>query len=282
MCALLIFFFGYNVEFPGAGRGDRCSGRVLNADGTAIDDKTYWRLQLSSLLNTATLSNHAKAVLSYSKNVSHYPNIQPFDAGQRSTVWDYYTPTVSCPNLQRIGRVGDGGKWLCALRELQKKKTCVVYSYGVSIDASFEEELLLQTNCTIFAFDPSTGDLPHPVYSSKRQWAGWRNSRIFFHKIALGTHSGRSDIHMLTENIFDTMKRLNHAYVDVLKIDVEGFEWELFRSLARRGSRDASTSSSKVSGTGDAQAALSFPFGQLLIELHYQSMQGKLIDTSSQ
>ena len=286
VCVLLMGLMGlsiythmHHVWFPGAGTssGSRC---VSSSNG---DDKKYWRGQLASLVDTAVLSNHALKLHSYSKNASSYPDILPFDAGQRSVVWDYYPPTVSCPDVQRIGRVGDGGKWICALRDLEKQKNCVVYSYGVSIDASFEEELLLRTNCKIYSFDPTIGGLPHAVYTSTRQWEQWKNHRIFFHKVALDSHSGKSGVHMLTESIFDTMNRLNHTYIDVLKIDIEGFEWKLFGSFAKSRVRDSSSEmmGARNAGVFSAEGSESFPFGQLLIELHYQSMHGKLKISSS-
>lgn len=202
-------------------------------------------------------------------------------------VWDLYPPEISCPDLKRIGRVGDGGKWICGLSswiELLSRdgsdetyvestinlnalnsvgnnnngarSKCVVYSFGISVDSSFEEELLLTTDCTIYGFDPSIGSLPKPNIYSEEEWHNLQRHRIFFHKAGLSEFSGKLSILGLVQSINDIMYQYNHTFIDILKIDVEGAEWEIFKHLFPE------------SGPKD----ISRRVGQLLIELHYDTM----------
>lgn len=47
---------------------------------------------------------------------------------------DFFLPAFSCPHeLERIGALGDGGKWVCGLSQLQEKEDCIVYSVGTSL-----------------------------------------------------------------------------------------------------------------------------------------------------
>ena len=44
---------------------------------------------------------------------------------------DFFPPAFFCPHeLERVGELGDGGKWVCGLSQLQEKEDCVVYSVG--------------------------------------------------------------------------------------------------------------------------------------------------------
>jgi hypothetical protein len=75
---------------------------------------------------------------------------------------------------------------------------------------------------------------------------------------------------MLIETLTDTMKRLGHDYIDILKVDIEGDEWGVFAALiAELGSKQEGADPEDAEGGGPG---LQFPFGQLLIELHYKDM----------
>jgi len=44
--------------------------------------------------------------------------------------------------MERIGRMGDGGKWVCGMslyEEIPAEKPCVIYSFGVQTESSFGE-----------------------------------------------------------------------------------------------------------------------------------------------
>ena len=46
-------------------------------------------------------------------------------------VGDFFPPAFNCPHeRERIGILGDGGKWVCGLSRLTDKRDCVVYSFG--------------------------------------------------------------------------------------------------------------------------------------------------------
>ena len=45
----------------------------------------------------------------------------------------FFPPSFQCPHeVERIGSLGDGGKWTCGLSRLQHKPDCLVYSFGES------------------------------------------------------------------------------------------------------------------------------------------------------
>ena len=47
---------------------------------------------------------------------------------------DFFIPSFQCPHhVERIGVLGDGGKWVCGVERLAKQEKCVIYSFGSSI-----------------------------------------------------------------------------------------------------------------------------------------------------
>ncbi|CAL8097743.1 unnamed protein product [Orchesella dallaii] len=162
-----------------------------------------------------------------------------FFNGSIATIWKLLTPSYTCPyGLTRVGRDGDGGKWVCGVERLTTgAEPCVTYSFGVSGDSSFEADLLQRTNCIIYAYDPTVQSIGKPLTPN--------NPRVKFHQVGIGfmdTTQGN------LRTLKSLMKSNGHEWIDILKIDVEGSEYpSLFRVM------------------DDFQT---IPFGQLLIEVH--------------
>ncbi len=146
------------------------------------------------------------------------------DLGDLRRIWDFYTPDYNCPFLkERVGRLGDGGKWVCGLRYLLQTRPCLVYSLGSAGDASFEEQLLSRTPCDVHTFDPNLS-----AETQAQMQASLPD--LNFHAVGLGRSSGPlkslSDGGM--HSFEEVMAALGHAWVDVLKVDIEGHEWDMF------------------------------------------------------
>jgi len=76
---------------------------------------------------------------------------------------DNWEPFFTCQQERRIGRWGDGGKWVCDPYQItQNKQSCLVYSIGSNNDFSFEEGVLhdVSPECEIHTFDSTIGDQP--------------------------------------------------------------------------------------------------------------------------
>jgi hypothetical protein len=44
---------------------------------------------------------------------------------------DLFVPAFRCPHhLERVGVIGDGGKWACGVARVAKQDKCVIYSFG--------------------------------------------------------------------------------------------------------------------------------------------------------
>lgn len=147
--------------------------------------------------------------------------------GQPANVWlqDNWEPNFTCLHERRVGRWGDGGKWVCdphriARRAEHSHQPCLVYSVGSNNDFSFEEAVLrdVSPTCEIHTFDPTIGDHPSNLPA---------NGKISFHPWGLAQADSGD---------FKTMATIRtelghvHRQVDILKIDCEGCEWDTYKS----------------------------------------------------
>jgi hypothetical protein len=137
-----------------------------------------------------------------------------------TTSGDFFIPAFQCPHrVERIGTLGDGGKWVCGLDRVAKQEKCVVYSFGpfllsfcffpplilppgINNDSSFESSLLRRApSCEIWGYDYSVKSVrPFSLFVLRRirdshackQWGPEINNntelskRTHFHPWALG------------------------------------------------------------------------------------------------
>ena len=159
-------------------------------------------------------------------------------------VWgDPFRAFYPCPMQEKMGSVGDGGKWVCSKDALLSTPGCVVYSMGSNGDTSFEQAMLRDTACTVHTFDPTLNDT---TAGSVRAVPG-----LHFQGIGLshtdGEHVFKNQAQPV-KTLQTIMTDLNHTWIDVLKVDIERHEWPVLKSWLL--------------------AYDVLPFTQLLIELH--------------
>jgi len=198
------------------------------------------------------------------------------------TVWDFFPPAFFCPHeLERVGDLGDGGKWVCGLSQLQEKEDCVVYSIGPPADASFEAELLARTrHCQLFIFDHTSSSLPRGLpthatsparfdefyapldalnYDDKLDYWDSRHilQRAHFkpYRIAGFDAHGAGDTPK-TYTLESLMRQNGHTHIDVLKIDLEGWEFDTLTTFLMPGPEFT-----------DERPRIP-PVSQMLLELH--------------
>uniref|UniRef100_A0A914QNZ2 Methyltransferase domain-containing protein n=1 Tax=Panagrolaimus davidi TaxID=227884 RepID=A0A914QNZ2_9BILA len=149
-------------------------------------------------------------------------------------LYNILTPEAFCPNLIRLGRSGDGGKWICNPFVLMNlEHPCIFYSFGLNNEVSFEQELLniTKNKCKHIAVD-----------ADKQQLStlnALQTSIVLQAKILTKTKNSTTD-----KSFIDILKHFNTNYIDLLKIDIEGWEHTIIDQL------------------------LSVPICQILIEIH--------------
>jgi len=126
----------------------------------------------------------------------------------------HYEMDFVCPLERRIGKQGDGGKWICDPHRIAKQPSCLVYSVGSNNDFSFEQAVHrnISPNCEIHTFD--FGD-----YAQGAELAG---GNIQYHRVGVGI-----DNPPRFKSILTLVKELGHEnrVIDIFKIDCEGCEW---------------------------------------------------------
>jgi hypothetical protein len=141
---------------------------------------------------------------------------------------------AECSSKRCIGGEcgADDSKIACGVEEL--KDGCIIYSIGGDNQWDFERDLLQKTPCEIHTFD-CTGDI------SRFQVPA--HPRLFFHHVCLSATSIKADPPMDDQGkctgkgmcgdawtLLEMQQKLNHTRIDLLKIDVEGWEWPLLES----------------------------------------------------
>ncbi|KAI1860255.1 uncharacterized protein JN550_011633 [Neoarthrinium moseri] len=218
----------------------------------------YEKLALAERLWKQTIENR-KQMLDESGSGRTFPDgyIYPYN------VWDFARPSFFCPHdMERVGTLGDGGKVVCGMSRYEKTSPgpsseqniappLIVYSFGVNDDSSFEARLLERTNAEIWGYDYSVDAWAKDIRRSQL-------SRAHFKKAGLGKKTDeKSNPPFYT--VQDLMHANGHNYVDIVKMDIEGFEFDVLSSLT----------AFLRSTTGDNDNTTStIPFGQLLVEIH--------------
>lgn len=153
--------------------------------------------------------------------------------------FDLFSPFIECPykqELTRFGGQGDGGKLVC--QGMLKSPDCVVYSLGSHNNYRFEQDILDKTNCTVVTFDCT-------IDGRKL------GPRHVFSKLCLGSQSKMEEDPQNWTTLSAAMERFGHKQLDLLKIDIEGAEYDVI---------------------GDWDQSSSELPRQLAIEIHYSGI----------
>ena len=163
-----------------------------------------------------------------------------------STLFDHVKVEKDwCHSVTKLGGKGDGSKQICNLEDI--RGPCVIYSFGGSTNAHFEiDARRLLPQCEVHTFDPTPGIIEKmsPVTSMHG---------IQYHAVGVGSHRwtarmGTTPVEI--DSVLSIMRQLNHSFVDIFKIDVEGAEYDSLNPLLFN------------------DCALLPPIGQIQIEVH--------------
>lgn len=129
----------------------------------------------------------------------------------------------------------------------------IVYSVGIGEDISFDLSIIDTHGCKVFAFDPTPKSI-----SYVRQNVKLNNENFAFYDFGLSAKSGFVDFYLPKnqdhvsgsyinqenidvgqkvtvemKSIQDTAELLGHKRIDVLKMDIEGAEYEVLTSVLK-------------------------------------------------
>lgn len=144
-------------------------------------------------------------------------NIRKLNGNQIADLYFSYIETTQffCQHILRIGRITDGGWNVCHDQMLKMKSPCIVYSFGVFNDLSFDDEVAATYNCKVYAFDPTT---PFDTHQ--------HGPRVWFSRIGLGDSYRKFQAGYVAP-LTQIRAKLNHQSepIAILKADIEGAEW---------------------------------------------------------
>lgn len=146
---------------------------------------------------------------------------------------------------RKTSTLGDECKW--AIEKGSISETSVVYSAGVGKDISFEKELVERFGCSVLLFDPSSTGRATMAQSENQ------NPKIDFEPIGLSDSDGTSFFEAPQKgeegsywkasapsgsarsfhcsSLPTIMRVRGHSHIDLLKLDIEGFEYGILRQI---------------------------------------------------
>ena len=149
------------------------------------------------------------------------------------------------------GRPGSGyGEWQVATDRLGPES--IVYSVGIGDDISFDLDLVRQIGVTVHAFDPTPESLAwlegtalpdsfvvHGVALSARDGElalyPHANPDYVSSSILPVAHVSPDAVRVPGRRLATLMEELGHAHVDLLKMDIEGAEYEVLEDILASG-----------------------------------------------
>jgi len=131
---------------------------------------------------------------------------------------------------------------------IAKQDKCVIYSFGVNLDSSFEADLLKRApGCEVWGYDHTADGWGPEINDTNLK------HRAHFQPWALGgtDQHGPRDYPMFW-TLHSIMKHNGHNFIDILKIDIEGGEFESLTPFVAAHTEGV------------------FPVGQLQLKIHAQ------------
>ncbi|XP_064602533.1 probable methyltransferase-like protein 24 isoform X2 [Liolophura sinensis] len=138
---------------------------------------------------------------------------------------------ILCHHMVRMGALGDGGWEVCDDEHVRPKHNCLVYSFGIAFDFSFDDMIARHYGCEVHAFDPSMG-----VSTTKR------SENVTFYDLGVyGANVNQMKvIHpgWSLKTLKQIRQDLQHTErpIDVLKMDIESSEWSTLTTAIADGS----------------------------------------------
>jgi FkbM family methyltransferase len=148
------------------------------------------------------------------------------------------------PDLTRLG--SSGGEWTVPADVLGP--SAIAYCAGCGEDISFDLALIDRFGCDVWGFDPTPRSIAHVARMAPQQpkyhfhalglWSERKLMRFFAPKDP--RHVSHSLLNMQrTETFFEAkvvrltelLEEFGHNHLDLLKLDIEGAEYEVLRTL---------------------------------------------------
>jgi hypothetical protein len=131
-----------------------------------------------------------------------------------------------CRTSARFGKLADGGWDVCLELPYLPAAPCLVYSFGISYDFSFDDAIQSKFNCMVRSFDPSMKQEDH-----ERRPLSW------FYNLGLYGHDHVNQKGWKLMTLQSIMKQFNETnkVIDYLKFDIEHSEWAAITSMVSTG-----------------------------------------------
>ena len=180
---------------------------------------------------------HEESELFALPSIATLKSIQEYSAAD---IYQIYISTIQyqCRQIVRFGTTTDGGWDVCLDKPYRPSSQCLVYSFGIKDNWSFDEEIATAFDCKVFSLDPSL-DLANHTHSP-----GVRFYRIGISaddttkqgEVVSGNGTKYRDVWTLRsfKTIINHFGHSDHK-IDILKMDVEFAEWEALPTMIATG-----------------------------------------------
>jgi hypothetical protein len=137
------------------------------------------------------------------------------------------TLDLECLEIRRMGSFDDGGWDLCTVEPYDFKPGCIVYSFGINFDFTFDDAMAVAFKCSVKSFDPSMTVKDY-----------LRSANVYYYQLGIGSENTVTDKGWKLMTLRSIQAKLHHTekLIDVVKLDIEYNEWVCLQQMVTDGS----------------------------------------------